>query len=48
MNEDNHALKFSIPPFATHHDIEVFVNMTMPLEGNVTKVELATTKQKNR
>ena len=44
MDEDNYALRFSIPPFATHHDIQEFVNMSMPSEGNVTKVELATTK----
>ena len=45
MDEDDHALKFSIPPFSTHHDIKEFVNMSMPSEGKVTKVELATTKK---
>ena len=47
MDEDNYALRFSIPPFVTHHDIQEFVNMRVPSEGNVTKVELATTRKIN-
>ena len=27
MDEDDHTVKFSILPFATHHDIKEFVNM---------------------